>query len=150
MTIEDDVRSLSRNPTLATLEYDALRQLAIGAEKRMLRRGELLFRRDEASDGGYLLVAGTIALDPNDSGYAVEIVQPPALIGDMALMAKTRRPVTAIAREPSTVLKISRQLFLRVLNESPRSAERLKRLVSDRLRQFIDELEIIAQNISDE
>lgn len=140
MALDNDVRNLARNPTLAALEPDALRQLAASAETRILRKGEILFRRDEPSDGGYVIVSGTIALDPSDHGGNVRLVRPPALIGDMALIAKTRRPVTATATEQTAVLKISRALFLRILEESPASAERLKRALSDRLVQFLSEL----------
>ena len=140
MGLDDDVRNLARNPTLATLEPDALRQLAISAETRILRKGEILFRRDETSDGGYVLVSGIIALDPSNHGHNMRLVQPPALIGDMALMAKTRRPVTATALEQTAVLKISRALFHRVLEDWLVSAERLKRVLSERLEQFLREL----------
>ncbi len=69
---------LSRIPTLAVLEHDALRLLAVGAETLNLRKGEILFRRDEPSDGGYVLVSGAIALDPSDhGGQAEQIVRPP-------------------------------------------------------------------------
>lgn len=160
MAIEDDIRNLARNPTLATLDPEALRQLAVAAETRILRNGEVLFRRDEPSDGGYVLVSGSIALDPSDHGQGVHgqrvhgqaahIVRPPTLIGDMALIAKTKRPATAIAREPTTTLKISRTLFHRILDELPRSAERLKRVLSDRLLQFLRELEGIAASESED
>ncbi len=145
MALDDDIRNLARNPTLAALEPDALRQLAVSAETRILRNGEVLFRRDEPSDGGYVLVSGLIALEPSDQGETARLVRPPALIGDMALIAKTRRPVTATAREPTAVLKISRTLFHRILNESPRSAERLKRVLSDRLLEFLRELDAVTK-----
>lgn len=145
MALDNDVRNLARNPTLAALEPDALRQLAASAETRILRKGEILFRRDEPSDGGYVIVSGTIALDPSDHGGNVRLVRPPALIGDMALIAKTRRPVTATATEQTAVLKISRALFHRILEESPASAERLKRALSDRLVQFLSELDGLTQ-----
>jgi CRP-like cAMP-binding protein len=145
MALDDDVRNLARNPTLAALDSDALRQLAVSAETRILRDGEVLFRRDEPSDGGYVIVSGAIALAPNDLGQksdpSARVVRAPTLIGDMALITKTRRPVTAIACEPTAVLKISRQLFHRVLNDSPRSAERLKHMLSERLLNFLQELE---------
>ncbi len=141
MALDNDVRNLARNPTLAALEPDALRQLAVSAETRILRKGEILFRRDEPSDGGYVLVSGTVALDPSDDGRNIRLVQPPALIGDMALITKTRRPVTATAQEQTAVLKISRALFHRILEESPGSAERLKRELSDRLVEFLRELD---------
>lgn len=141
MALEDDVRNLVRNPTLAALDHDALRQLAVSAETRILRSGEVLFRRDEPSDGGYVIVTGAIALEPSEHGGDTRVVRAPTLIGDMALITKTRRPVTATAREPTAVLKISRQLFHRVLGDSPRSAERLKHVLSERLLQFLQELE---------
>jgi CRP-like cAMP-binding protein len=144
MALEDDIRNFSRNPTLAALEPDALRHLALAAETRILLKGDVLFRRDEISDGGYVLVSGSLALDPSDHGQAEHILRPPTLIGDMALITKTKRPATAIAREPTTILKISRQLFHRILNESPRSAERLKSLLSDRLVEFMHELDGLA------
>ncbi len=144
MAIEADIRHLSRNPTLALLEADALRELAAGVETRMLRKGEILFRRDEPSDGGYVLVFGSIVLETTE-GRPEHIVKPPTLIGDMALITKTRRPVTAIAREQCSLLKIPRTLFHRVLNDLPRSAERLKRALSERLVQFLRELDGIAQ-----
>jgi CRP-like cAMP-binding protein len=146
MALEADVRHLSRIPTFAVLDFDALRLLAVGAETVTLRRGEVLFRRDEASDGGFVLISGAIALDPGEFGQGEQLVRPPTLIGDMALITKTRRPATAIAREPSTLLKISRQLFHRMLNDSPTSAERLKRILSDQLLAFMRDLDGIMRN----
>ncbi len=146
MALEDNIRNFSRNPTLAALEPEALRQLALAAEMRTLVKGETLFRRDEQSDGGYVLVSGSIALDLSDRSQAERIVYPPTLIGDMALITKTRRPATAVAREPTTALKISRVLFHRVLDELPHSAERLKRLLSGRLVQFLHELDGLAES----
>jgi CRP-like cAMP-binding protein len=146
MALEDDVRNLARNPTLAALDSEALRQLAVSAETRILRDGEVLFRRDDPSDGGYVIVSGAIAIESADHGQAARVVRAPTLIGDMALITKTRRPATATAREPTAVLKISRQLFHRVLGDSPRSAERLKHMLSDRLLQFLQELEGATQS----
>ncbi len=145
MALEADIRHLSRNPTFAALEADALRELAAGAETVMLRKGEVLFRRDDASDAGYLLVFGSIQLEI-EPGKGEQIVRPPTLIGDTALITKTRRPVTATAREQCSLLKISRLHFLSVMNDFPRSAERLKRVISDRLVQFLRELDGIAQD----
>ncbi|HTJ01999.1 MAG TPA: cyclic nucleotide-binding domain-containing protein [Methylovirgula sp.] len=148
MALEADIRHLSRNPTFAALEADALRELALGAETIMLRKGEILFRREDVSDCGYLLVFGSILLE-TDPGQGEQIVRPPTLIGDTALITRTRRPVTATAREQCSLLKISRLHFLSVMNDFPRSAERLKRIISDRLVQFIRELDGIARDVPD-
>jgi CRP-like cAMP-binding protein len=140
MAFEENLRDLARNPMLAALEPETLRQVVRGALPRTLRAGDVLFRRDEPSEGGFLLRSGSIAFDPSSHDAASRIVWPPALIGEMALIAPTRRPTTATAREPATLLEIPRALFQRALSQSPRSAERLRRLVATRLRRFVDDL----------
>jgi len=149
MALEEDLRNLACNLSLAALEPEALRRLALAATPRMLRAGEILFRRDEPSDGGYFLRSGSIAFDPSGHDTAARIVRPPALIGDMALITPTRRPVTAVAREPSSILEIPRVLFQRVLSESPKSAERLRRLVATRLREFVNDLDDLREHVLD-
>ncbi len=142
MALEDDVATLARNAIFATLAPEALRLLAFSAETRVLRAGDILFRRDEPSNGGFVVLSGSIALDASDHGVsATRIVRPPALIGEIALLARTNRPATAIAREPSNVLRISQPLFRRVLSEDPGGAERLRQALAARLSRFTAELE---------
>lgn len=141
MGLEDDIAKLAQIPTFAPLEQDALRLLAFSAETKILRAGDVLFRRDEPSNGGFVVLTGSIALDPSDYGTGTaRIVRAPGLIGEAALLTQTTRPATAIAREPTNLLRISRQLFHRVLGEYPRSADALRRSLGARLRQFTSEL----------
>lgn len=142
MSLEDDVAKLARNAILAALGPDALRLLAFSAETRTLRAGDVLFRRNEASNCGFVVLSGSIALDASDHGSAAaRIVRPPALIGEIALLTQTARPATAIAREPSSVLRISRLLFRRVLGEYPAGAERLRHSLAARVSGFMNELD---------
>lgn len=148
MGLEDDAARLLANPTLAALEPGALRLIAFSAETRILRAGDVLFRKDEVSNGGYLVLSGSIALDASDQGAAsARIVRPPALIGELALLTETVRPATAIAREPSSVLRISRQLFHRVLSEFPASAAHLRDSLAAKLTAFTGELEAVRRRL---
>jgi len=141
MALDDDVKNLARNATFAELEPEALRFLAFSAETRILRAGDVLFRRGDNADGGYIVLTGSIALVLEDDGSAAEkIITPQNLIGDLALITETQRPATAIAREPSSVLKISRTLFHRILAEFPASAARLHAHIAKKLTGFVDEL----------
>lgn len=149
MGLEEDIGTLARNPTFAVIEPEALRLIAFSADRLTLRAGDVVFRRDEPSNGGFVVLAGSIAMDASDHGAAqARIVRPPGLIGDIALLTLTRRPATAIAREPSTVLRISRQLFHRVLQEFPDSAERLRQSLSERLGQFLGELGSVRETLA--
>jgi CRP-like cAMP-binding protein len=141
MGLEDDIAKLARIPTFAPFEQDALRLLAFSAETKVLRAGDVLFRKDETSNGGYVVLTGSVALDASDTGTGTaRILRAPCLVGETALLTQTKRPATAIAREPANLLRISRQLFHRVLSEYPRSAEALRHALGERLGQFTAEL----------
>jgi CRP-like cAMP-binding protein len=124
MSLEDDIRSLAASPALCELEHEALRLIAFSSEMQVLRAGDLLFAEGEPSAGGFLLLSGAVALET--VGSASVVVRPPTLIGETALIAETKRPCAARAIQSSSLMKISRKLFCRVLSEYPESARRLQ------------------------
>jgi CRP-like cAMP-binding protein len=150
MTLDTNIRLLSDLPIFSDLEPEALKLVAFAAERRVLRAGDVLFRQGDWSDGGYVVITGAVALDTSrSSGVAGKIVGAGALLGELALLVATKHPTTAIARQNSTVLKISRALFLRALEESPASAERLKRALSRNLSLLWGELDKARQAFLD-
>ncbi len=141
MSADDDIRNLSKIPILGALESDALRLIVFAGETRILRAADILFRRGDRSDCGYVLTSGVIALDARDDGTPATLISKPfTLIGELALISETERPVTAVARQPSTVLKIPRSLFLRVLREYPQSARTLRAMMAARVDGLMREL----------
>ena len=141
MSADDDLRNLSKIPILGALESDALRLIVFAGETRILRAADILFRRGDRSDCGYVLTSGVIAFDARDDGGSATLISKPfTLIGELALISETERPVTAVARKPSTVLKIPRSLFLRVLREYPASARALRAMMSARVDGLMREL----------
>jgi CRP-like cAMP-binding protein len=106
---------------------EALRLIAFSGETRMFRANDVLFRQGEPADGGFVLMVGTIAVESAGLGRPQpQVVGPGTLIGERALFSAMPRPSTAVAREPATVLKITRRLFYRVLTEFPGSAQRVR------------------------
>jgi CRP-like cAMP-binding protein len=125
MAIEDDIAFYERVPTLGLLGRQALRILAIGTETRYVHSGEALFNAGEDADGAYVVQEGTFSLSASDDGEGVT-VGVGTLVGEMALLTETKRPVTATALEPSTVLRIPRSVFLKMLEGFPDAARRLR------------------------
>lgn len=145
MALQDDVRNLASVPAFRDLDDDALRLIAFSSETRILRAGDVLFKRGETSDGGYVVLSGAVVLD---TGFQqTTIVRPPALIGTTALISETVRPATALAREPSSVLKITRTLFRRLLTEHPQSAARLRRTFASQMAGLRQEMTAARQTL---
>ncbi len=148
MSIEDDITFLSRVPTLRVLGLDAVRILAIGAESRYLHPGEILFNYGDPSDGGYVVQSGKVKLTSSRSEGSNEVVAGPgALLGEFALLVETRRPGTAMAMEASTVLRISRSLFLKTMEGFPDSALKLRSAMASRAAEAITDLSIVRRKM---
>ncbi|HTO64679.1 MAG TPA: cyclic nucleotide-binding domain-containing protein [Bradyrhizobium sp.] len=124
MSIEDDVALLERVPTLRLLGKEALRMLAIGSEQRNVPRDDVLFSQGDEADAGYVVQRGALRVD--DGLGAETVARPGMLIGELALIVAMRRPSTATATEHSSVIRISRSLFQRVLESDPAAAVRLR------------------------
>ena len=139
MAIDDDIAFLERVPTIGLLGRPALRILAIGAETRHLRDGEMLFSAGDQADGGHVIQAGRFSLRSSEDGEE-RTVGPYTLLGEVALFSETRRPATARALEPSTVLRIPRFLFVRTLDSFPEAARKLREILSARLDQATREI----------
>jgi CRP-like cAMP-binding protein len=145
MTVEDDIAFLERIPSFGMLGRPALRILAMGAESRELQRGDLLFQAGEDADCGYVVQKGSLALQVGSSEANDEevIVGPGALLGELALVIDTVRPATAKAVEPLTVIRISRSLFLNMLDGFPDSARRLRDYIAARAEQTAYEMSTV-------
>ena len=144
MSLDDDISFFEQVPTLAVLGKNALRVLAIGAESRSVPSGSVLFYAGELADGGYIVQHGAILLEPGTPLEGKEkIVGPGTLIGELALLTDMVSPATAIAKEPTTVIRISRNLFRKMLEGYPAAAKKLHDVMAERLVEWTSELEAV-------
>lgn len=141
MSIEDDIALLQQGPVLGLLGRDALRILAIGSESRTVQRGSVLFTAGEPADGAYVVEGGSFAL--RTPGGRETVVRRGAILGEFALLIETPRPVTATAREFSSVMRITRPLFLKMLDGYPEVAERLRQWLLEQSDRLAEEIGIV-------
>jgi CRP-like cAMP-binding protein len=146
MSIEDDVVLLERVPTLRLLGTAALRMLAIGSEQRDVARGDLLFNAGDDADAGFIVQRGAFRIE--DGGGAEVVAGPGALIGELALIVAMRRPSTATALEHSSVIRVARSLFQRVLESDPAAARRLRDEFATRTSQIASDILMAGAKLS--
>ncbi len=120
-----------------------MRLLAFGAERLVLRAGRELFREGQSADCGYVIVSGNITLfhDSEEGRVTIRSVGPGAMIGEMALIAQASRLTGALAEEETEVIRISRSIFRRILEEYPDAAAALHTHISKSLLQLIGDIE---------
>jgi CRP-like cAMP-binding protein len=146
MSIDDDIVLLERVPTLRLLGTAALRMLAVGSEQRDVARGDVLFSQGEDADAGFIVQRGAFRLE--DGGGAEIVAGPGALIGELALVVAMHRPSTATAMEHSSVIRLARSLFQRVLESDPAAARRLRDEFASRTSQIASDILMAGAKLS--
>jgi CRP-like cAMP-binding protein len=138
MSISDDIAALERVPLLRELGHEALRMLAIGTETQRVHRGDTLFRIGDPADAGYVVVEGALRLIGRDGEEA--LVGPGALVSDLALVVDTAHDVSAVAADTTTVIRIARSLFQKVLESDAGAAVRMRDSVAARNTRMTAEI----------
>jgi len=150
MALDTDIDLLEHVPALSLLGPEALRILAISAEAREIRGGDALFKEGEPADCGFVVASGAFSLQRERGGREPVVVRRGALLGETALIVGTAWGGSATAIEASTVLRIPRTVFLRVLEGVPEGAVRLRRYIAERLAISIDQIDALRPHFETE
>jgi CRP-like cAMP-binding protein len=129
MSLERDIAVLRRIPFFGGFSDEQMKLLAFGGQHKRYVHGDTLFKSGDNTEGGIIILSGTVALYHGDDvdKPADETLGADTLIGQRALFAKTLRPSTAVAKGPVETLFLSRELFRRMLGEYPELANELHR-----------------------
>jgi CRP-like cAMP-binding protein len=141
MSIDEDIAILEQVPMLRVLGRGTLRMIAVAAETRQVQTGEILFAPGEKPDCAFVVQEGMFALsiDPENSSRVIE-AGPGTMLGEFALVTEAARPLSAIAQQPSIVMRISRSMFMKILEGDADAAVRLRDYVARRTRQSVADL----------
>ena len=122
--------------------------LAIGSEQRNVAQGDFLFRAGDEADAGVVVQRGSFEVSFQDESQAEIVAAPGALIGELALIMAMRRPSTALALENSSVIRVNRSLFQRVLESDPEAARRLRDEFATRTSQITSDILMAGAKLS--
>jgi len=141
MALDNDIKILETAPMLRLLGRQALRIVAIGAESQYVHGGEVLFRIGDDAEAGYVVQEGSFDLNSRDRAGNNMTAGKGTLLAEMALITPTTYTLTATAIEPSTVVRISRNLFMKMLESYPDAARRLRDYIAARSEQTVKDMQ---------
>jgi|SRR5438445_874363 len=146
MALDDDIRILSAVKLFQGFTQEQLRLLAFGAENTFLQAERKLYLEDDEADSAYVVVSGLIALYREQGGERIPIgtAGPGAMLSELALIADTRRLTSASAAADSEVIRLSRKMFRRILEEYPELAVQLHDRILEEFQQMIARIEELA------
>ncbi|MBN9076251.1 MAG: cyclic nucleotide-binding protein [Rhizobiales bacterium 65-79] len=152
MALDDDIRLLSGVPLFQSFTPDQLRLLAFGAENMRLAQGQILYEAGARADGAFVVAAGSIGLfreDVEGERILLASIGPGAMLGELALIADAVRPTGAVAVEDTELVRLSRRLFHRILQEYPELAAALHNQIAEGLASMVGKIDALAPRFSD-
>ncbi|KRB62813.1 protein kinase [Rhizobium sp. Root708] len=136
MALNDDIRLLSQIALFGGMSEDQLRLIAFGADRRVISAGQMLFREGSPAESAYVVLSGRIELSRTGRDGQPEVqavVGAGTLLSELALITLVERKFTAVATEDTGIIRITRPLFHRLIEEYPDAAL----LIENRIRDNI-------------
>jgi len=112
--------------------------LSYGAEKEDFKPSDVIFEENSTPRYYYQIINGRIKLNHyNDEGkeLILAILSKGLSVCELLLFIDEKYPVNAIAFEDTTVLKLPKADFVRLLDENPQTSRDINKFLSERLYQ---------------
>jgi len=138
MTLRDEVTLLQDLPPFASLEPAKLKLLAFTSERLTFQEGQSLCHQGDMGDAAFLIVDGSadvIIEGPDGNNLTVAQVGRNAFVGEIAILCEVPRTATITATTKLETLRISKDLFFRLINEFPTMAVEIMRELARRQEQ---------------
>ena len=135
MDVIQEAEMLRKVPFFGGLDPTKLKLLAFTSRAVRFAPGEILMRVGEAADSAYVIIEGEVeVLGATDAGeYVIAVVGRNALIGEMAVITGAPRVASVRAKVAVRALRISGDIFLRLLTDNPGCALHVMRELSARV-----------------
>jgi CRP-like cAMP-binding protein len=140
--INDDVELLRRIPMFAKVEPAKLKLLAFTSERVTYDAGQELFHQGDMADAAYIIVDGDVEVlvDTPRGPLAVATLGRNEFVGDIGVLCDIPRTATVKAATRVTTLKISKDLFFRMVTDFPAMGVEVMRVLAHRLEQTTAQL----------
>ena len=132
--LDEDVNLLQRVPMFQPLPLPAIEQLARGLEPVAVPAGGAVFRQGDVGDRYYVIESGRA--DVVGDGRVVAELGPGEGFGEIALLRRTRRTASVIARDPLTLQALDSDRFAAVVLGYSPSARAAEEGVDGQLSRF--------------
>lgn len=148
MSLNEEVELLRNIPLFAKLEPSKLKLLAFTSERLTFEEGQVLCQQGDMGDSAYIIVDGTadIIVETPTGPLTVAVVGRNDFVGEIAILCDVPRTATVKATTKLTTLRISKDLFFRLVTEFPQMSVEIMRVLAHRLDKTTTQLrDAIAQ-----
>jgi CRP-like cAMP-binding protein len=147
--VHQEAEMLRMVPFFEGLDRAKLKLLAFTSASLKFAPGEIIVRQGAPGDSAYVILDGEVEIFRETSAgeHLLSVMGRNALVGEMGVL--TSAPRSAPARAPTAVraLRISKDVFLKLVEENPGCAMHVMRLLSSRLAEQLLERDRLREQL---
>jgi CRP/FNR family cyclic AMP-dependent transcriptional regulator len=142
MNLNEEVELLKLVPIFSKIEQAKLKLLAFTSERVNFAVGQEVCHQGDPGDTMYVILGGTadVLIDTVGGQIAVAEMKKNSFFGEIAILCHVPRTATIKAKEPLSTLKITKDMFYRLVAEVPQMAVEIMRELAHRLEDTNEKL----------
>ena len=141
MSKQQDIVPFSKNDLFLNIAEAEISQFLNAGTTIAIKAGETLFEQGENADCLYLLNKGELivrVLTSSQKSIEIDLLQPGAVVGEMALLTNSHRSATVSAQSDAELIRISKTQFFKHQARYPTLIQNMTKLFESRLqREFL-------------
>ena len=144
MSIDKEVEILRQIPLFANIEPVKLKLMAFASERITFKVGQSLFQHGDEGDAAYIIVDGEadVLVDTPSGPLRVAQVGRNDIVGEIAILCDVPRTATVTVTSELTTLRITKDLFFRMVTDFPEMGVEVMRVLAHRLEQTTAQLRL--------
>jgi CRP-like cAMP-binding protein len=148
MNLNEEVELLKGVPIFSKIEQAKLKLLAFTSERVNFTAGQEVCHQGDPGDTMYVILGGTadVLIDTPSGQIAVAEMKRNSFFGEIAILCDVPRTATIKAKEPLSTLKITKDMFYRLVAEFPQMAVEVMRELAKRLEDTNEKLLVASAN----
>jgi len=148
VSLKEEVEILRQIPLFAKIEPSKIKLLAFTSERLTYQPGDQICTQGDIGDAAYFIMAGEadVIVDTPSGPLTVAHLGKNDVVGEIAILIDIPRTATIQAATELTALKITKDVFFRMVTEFPEMAVELMRVLAERLVRTTEELQKAKEN----
>jgi CRP/FNR family transcriptional regulator, cyclic AMP receptor protein len=138
---------MARSPVFGALPAPVLERLAASMQRRLYKRGAVIFHQDDPGAAVHVIERGRIKVvltTPEGEELLLRVLGEGELFGELALLDGRPRSATVVALEETVTHVLERVTFLEFLHDHPDAALDLCRALAELIRRLTEQVEDLA------
>ena len=140
-SLNEMVTMLMDIPLFSGFDRTKLKLLVFASQRDHFDQGQVVFNQGEGGDQAYVIIEGEVdvVLESEAGDRTVATLCRNEVFGEMALLSNMPRTTTIRARTPLVLLNLSRDVFMRLVEENHEIAVSMMRALAERLASTLQD-----------